>query len=88
MNESSSVEVVDFVTVSDLCRSEGQVGMFLPFGLGAVLCNAIIILAVRSHAFLRQRREYQIITALAFADFIEGKKGTPVLSGCGNPCVL
>lgn len=46
---------------------------FIPFGLGSVLCNAILILAVLRSTDLRTRREIRIITALSFAEFVEGE---------------
>ncbi|VDM38251.1 unnamed protein product [Toxocara canis] len=49
-----------------------KVFSFVPFGLGSVICNSIIIAAITSHNGLRNRREFQIINALAIADFVEG----------------
>ena len=54
-------------------RNQFQVVSFAPFGLGAVICNAIIIISIVANNSLRKRREFRIINALAFADFVEGK---------------
>uniref|UniRef100_A0A914V6K5 G-protein coupled receptors family 1 profile domain-containing protein n=1 Tax=Plectus sambesii TaxID=2011161 RepID=A0A914V6K5_9BILA len=45
---------------------------FVPFGAGATLCNIIIVLALMRQKNLRRRKEYLILTGLAFADFVEG----------------
>uniref|UniRef100_A0A158R512 G_PROTEIN_RECEP_F1_2 domain-containing protein n=1 Tax=Syphacia muris TaxID=451379 RepID=A0A158R512_9BILA len=49
-----------------------QVVSFAPFGFGSVVCNAIIIISIVANNSLRRRKEFRIINALAFADFIEG----------------
>ncbi|VDM38252.1 unnamed protein product [Toxocara canis] len=49
-----------------------QIASFIPFGLGSAICNSIIIAAILSQKTIRRRREFQIINALAIADFVEG----------------
>uniref|UniRef100_A0A915CAP4 G-protein coupled receptors family 1 profile domain-containing protein n=2 Tax=Parascaris univalens TaxID=6257 RepID=A0A915CAP4_PARUN len=49
-----------------------KIASFIPVGLGSTLCNGVIIAAILSQKNIRQRREFQIISALAIADFVEG----------------
>uniref|UniRef100_A0A0M3I2W6 G_PROTEIN_RECEP_F1_2 domain-containing protein n=1 Tax=Ascaris lumbricoides TaxID=6252 RepID=A0A0M3I2W6_ASCLU len=57
-----------FENISELVK----IASFIPVGLGSTLCNGVIIAAILSQKNIRQRREFQIINALAIADFVEG----------------
>ncbi|KHN75640.1 hypothetical protein Tcan_10163, partial [Toxocara canis] len=45
---------------------------YVTFGFGSVVCNCIVISAVLCSRQLRTRQVFQIISALAMADFVEG----------------
>ncbi|KHN78960.1 hypothetical protein Tcan_09051 [Toxocara canis] len=64
----SGIHECEFEDITEVAK----IASFIPFGLGSAICNSIIIAAILSQKTIRRRREFQIINALAIADFVEG----------------